>query len=446
MPTLLRLADDTLWPETEPAGRWRRQCLVAGRYLFALGRELASGELSLRAMSLVYTTMLAIVPTLGFGFGLARLLGYHEDLRPLLEETLGPIGPERAVEITDNIMEFADNINGSVLGALSLGLLLVTVMSMAQKVEGSFNFVWRVDRPRSFARRFSEYVTVMLIGPLAIAIILTLIAWLSSITLEELEAMRPPFSWFARVGDLLPFLMTVCVFAFLYVFIPNTRVRIVPALIGGFAAGVVWAAGGFLFTSIVAASARWQTIYSGFAIVLIAMFWLYLSWLILLLGSQLAFYVQKPYHLRFGRRTRPIDNDARERLSLAVMYLIARDFVRPAHGWTNESLAAALSVPRDALEPIMGALTATELVDETSEQRLIPGRDPHRIRLVDIVASVRGHGRDWIRSRESWNESVDQLVDRIDEAIETELGERTLGELVDAHEAAETASGGQPGY
>ena len=431
MEPLLRFAARCLWPDEEPASPWLRRVLVAGRYLFALVRDLATGEISLRAMSLVYTTMLAIVPTLGFAFGLARVLGFHEALEPVLARTLEPIGAQ-AETITQNIVDFADNINGGLLGMLSFGLLLVTVMSMAQKVEGSFNFVWRVDRPRSFARRFSEYLSVILIGPVAIAMAFASIAALSSATVvERLQSMQPLGAWLAGIGELLPFVMTVCVFAFLYVFIPNTKVRLRPALIGGLAAGVVWVAGGYLFTSLVVASARMQTIYSGFAIVLIAMLWLYLSWLILLLGSQLAFYIQNPFHLRFGQRTAPIDNDARERLSLAVMYLVASDFVSPKHGWTNESLASALRVPRSALEPIMGALEAEGLVVRASEQRLIPGRDPHRIALADILTCVRGSGRGWDRTRESWNEEVDRLVDRIDEAIETELGDRTLGQLVD---------------
>jgi membrane protein len=235
----------------------------------------------------------------------------------------------------------------------------------------------------------------------------------------------------AYVGELVPFVMTVAVFAFFYAFIPNTRVKLVPAMIGSIAAGVTWTASGFLFATLVVESARWQSIYSGFAIVLLAMFWLYLSWLILLLGSQLAYYVQNPFRLRFGERTDPIDNDARERLSLAVMYLVASDFVRPSHGWTSESLAATLLVPRPALEPILETLTDAGLLDRAMTERLIPGRDPHRIRLAEIIACVRGTGRDWHQTRESWNAEVDRIADRIDTVIDAELGARTLGELVD---------------
>jgi membrane protein len=414
--------------------------LLAARYLFALARDLATGELTLRAMSLVYTTMLAIVPLLGFGFALAKVLGFHTQLEPLLLRVLEPIGP-RAADITRNITDFADNINGGVLGILSFGVLLLTVISMAQKVESSFNFVWRVDRPRSFARRFSEYMSVIMVGPLVMVVATTLIASLSSVTLvERLRAIEPICSWIAQIGELLPYLIIAAAFAFLNAFIPNTRVRLKPALLGGFASGIAWAASGYLFTSLVVSSARLQSIYSGFAIVLILMFWLYLSWLILLLGSQLAYYVQNPFNLRFGQRTDPSDNDARERLSLGIMYLIASDYAQPSHGWTNESLAAALRVPRDVLEPVMAALSDDGLVVMASEHRLVPGRDPHRIALTDILAAVRGRRGNRIELHEPWNASVEKIIDRINDSIAAELGNRTLGALVDENLADNLAA------
>ena len=429
-----------LWPASEPGSVGLRRLLRAARYLFALSRDLATGELTLRAMSLVYTTMLAIVPLLGFAFALAKVLGFDAQLQPILLRVLEPIGAG-ASDLAANINRFAENIDGGVLGALSFGLLLLTVISMAQKVESSFNFVWRVDRPRSFARRFSEYLSVIMLGPVVMVVATTLITSLSSVTfVNRLQAMEPIGSWIAQIGAGLPYLMIAAAFVFLNMFIPNTTVKFRPALIGGFASGITWAASGYLFTSLVVSSARLQSIYSGFAIILILMLWLYLSWVILLLGSQLAYYIQHPYNLRFGQRTDPIDNDARERLSLGIMYLIASDYAQPSHGWTNESLAAALRVPRDVLEPVMAALSDDGLVVKASEHRLVPGRDPHGIALADILAAVRGRSSSRLEMQENWNNSVDSIVDRINANIETELGSRTLGNLVDENLAPDPAA------
>lgn len=430
MDKLLQFLRRRLWPENEPDRPLPRYGLVTARYLYALSRELSTGEINLRAMSLVYTTALSVVPMLGFAFAIAKGLGIHRQMEPLLQSFMQPIGP-RADEFTQTIIAFVDNVSGGLLAAVAVGMLLLTVISMAQKVESSFNFVWRVDRPRSFGRRFTEYLSVILIGPTIMLVATGLIASFSSEALiERLRAGETVAAWIAGIGDALPYVLVVCAFTFLYLFIPNTTVKLRPALVGGLAAGIVWTASGYLFADFVASSGRLEAIYSGFVVVFLAMIWLYLTWLIFLLGSQLAYYIQYPFQLRYGRRTTPIGNSSRERLSLSIMYMIASDFARPGHGWTDESLAAALRVPRSTLEPIVAGLMNARLLSKDSEQRLIPGRDPHRILLGDVIATMRG-GDGELPSRDTWNGAIDDLADRIDAAIAGELGERTLGQLVD---------------
>lgn len=428
-----------LWPERLPHDRAAAALIKTARYAFALARDFAAGELSLRAMSLVYSTMLAIVPLLAFSFVIAKGLGLHRQLEPLLLTFLEPIGP-RAGEISTNVIEFVDNISGSVLASLSIGLLLIFALSMAQKVESSFNFVWRVDRPRSLARRFSEYVSVMFVGPIVMAIATGLIAALSSAAfVEKMRQLEPFGSMIAALSDSTPYLLVIAAFSILYLIIPNTKVRFRPALIGGTFAGIGWAASGQLFAALVVTSTRYEAIYSGFAIVIVLMFWLYLSWLILLLGSQLAFYLQNPYHLRLGLRREPMSNSLRERLAINAMLLVGRDFAHPAHGWRTESLAAELRLPSTSLEPIMAALTDGDLLAQTSDLRLVPARDPRRISINDVVDAVRrqrdGHGSE----SGEWNATVDDLARRIDGAIEDVLLERTLADLVDEDVAREQA-------
>ena len=142
--------------------------------------------------------------------------------------------------------------------------------------------------------------------------------------------------------------------------------------------------------------------------------------------------------MRYGQRTVPINNGIRERLSLSIMYFVATDFARPAHGWTGESLAAALLVPHSTLEPIIAGLMADGLLGEGSENRLIPGRDPHHIKLSDVLAAIRGGGNAEIQAIDSWKTAIDAIADRIDAAIAAELGQGTLGELVDANLLDET--------
>ena len=382
-------------------------------------------------MSLVYTTMLAIVPLLAFSFSLLKGLGFHREFEPLLLSFLEPIGP-RAVEVSSSIIGFVDNVSGSALASVSVALLLFSALTMAQKVEGSFNFVWRVDRPRSFARRFSEYLSVMLVGPLLMSVALGFTATLASTTIMGRLQQTQLGSWVASLSGLLPYLLVTAAFSFLYVFVPNTRVRVRPAVLGGIFAGVLWAGSGSLFTGFVVSASRYDAIYSGFAIVIVAMIWMYLSWLILLLGAQLAFYLQNPDYLRLGQRTESMSNGLRERLSLSTMLLVGRDFEQPGHGWRVESLAARIRVPRHLLEPVVAALMNSDLLTQTKEQRLLPARDPRRISVVEILDAVRNAERDTVGAPSSdWNATILWLTDSIEQAIHAAVAGKSLADIVD---------------
>jgi membrane protein len=273
----------------------------------------------------------------------------------------------------------------------------------------------------------------MIVGPFVMSVALGFTATLSSTTvmthLRETGIIGPiveALSWS------MPYLLIIASFTILYVIVPNTRVRLKPAVIGGVFAGFLWAGGGSLFTSVIVSVSRYEAIYAGFAIVLIAMIWLYLSWLILLLGTQLAFYVQHPEYLPLGQRAPSASHSTRERLALSAMLLVGRDFEKPGHGWRIESLASSLRVPRHLLDPVVTALTVAGLLIRTSENRLVPGRDLRRISVMEIFEAVRSSERDsHHESDDEWNPTVANVADEVERAIAASLGERTLADLVD---------------
>jgi membrane protein len=359
------------------------------RYPYALVRDILRGDLTLRAMSLVYTTLLSIVPLLALSFSVLKGLGYHRDLEPVLFSFLEPLG-ERAYDITAQVMSFVDNVRGGVLGSIGLIFLLYTVISMVQKVEESFNFVWRVEQPRSLARRFSEYLSVMIVGPALIVAAFGLLATVRNSAFMQAVAGYEPFGTALIVlGHLTPYLLVTGVFAFLYGFVPNCRVRIAAAVIGGVFAGALWAASGLVFASFVAESSRTMVIYAGFAIVIIALIWLYVSWLVLLLGAQLAFYIQNPQYLRPGRGEIRLNSSLRERVALSIMYLVVGSFRDSKPRWSINALADHLGLPGAALGPIVTALEREKLLVVVDDDTWVPGRDPGEIQLTDVLDAVR---------------------------------------------------------
>jgi membrane protein len=422
--------EDGLFQKSRAMGPPWGPLLRALRYPVAITRDWLAGELNVRAMSLAYTTLLSLVPLMVFSFSVLKGLGARGDLRYLLHEFFRPMG-SAADQLTEAVMQAVTNMRGDVFGSIGLAFLLYTVVATIQKIEASFNYVWRVERPRNFARRFTEYLSVMILGPILLA---TCVGFLGSaehsLFGQWLEAIAP-FAWLIHIAGLIvPFVIVSLAFAFLYVFIPNTRVKFRAALIGGVTAGIIWALVGQGYTHFILYSSQMMAVYTSFAVVLITLIWVYLSWLILLIGAQLAFYVQFPQYLRHGQETIELTGSAREQVGLSVMYLICRDHGTGRTYWSGNQLAAELDVPSVVLTPVLGSLERGGLIVATEKEQFVPGRDPENIKLASIIEAVRTvhAGRRLIDVRDTTPAA--SVMDRIESATRKCLGERSLKDLI----------------
>lgn len=412
------------------------------RYPYALIRDVLRGDLMLRATSLVYTTLFSMVPLIALSFSVLKGLGYHHDLEPMLYQFLEPIG-EKGAELTAQIIKFVDNVRGGVLGSIGLVFLLYSVISMIQKVEESFNFVWRVEQPRSLGRRFSEYLSVLVVGP---TLMVTSLGLLATIDTRVGSLSWSKYRLFDSLLGLLhtlgPYVLVTAVFTFMYSFMPNTKVRLRAAAIGGLAAGIAWAASGAVFTSFVASSTSRTAIYAGFAIVIVALMWVYISWLILLLGAQLAFYVQNPQYLRPGRSEIHLNASLRERAALSIVYLIVHDYCTSQHRWTTNAVAEHLGLPSAALGPIFAALERKGLLLLADDDTWVPARDPEVIALVDVYEAVRKAD---VGPRLGRIRDIAPAVDaarRAEQALSDSLKGKSIKDLIERkHSEQQVASG-----
>jgi membrane protein len=229
---------------------------------------------------------------------------------------------------------------------------------------------------------------------------------------------------------LAPYLLVIGLFLFVYVYMPNTRVRLGPAFVGALFAGALWAATGALFARLVVYAAQTAVIYAGFAVVLLFLVWLYLSWLILLLGAQISFYVQHPEHLRTGHADVPMTGALTERLALSVMHLVGERFLDGGPRWTISALAERLDVPGTVLDEIVSALQAHGLVIDAEDDTVVPARDLSAIRLDAILDAVRHETPDPRRPVPRAVPAADQAAQQADTALRESLGARSLRDLI----------------
>jgi len=405
------------------------------RFAVALVRDMSAGGLMMRSMSLVYTTLLSVVPLLAFSFSVLKGFGVHNQLEPVLYTMLEPLGAQGA-EITRQVIDLVDNVEGGVLGGISFAFFIYTAISMVQKIEESFNYVWHVAKRQNFARRMVEYLVVLLIGPVIIFIALGMIASLRSNAIVQfflsVDFLGPIV---VVTSKLTPYLLVTGVFTFLYMYMPNTRVRFRSALIGGLAAGFAWASISVIFATFVVYSSRTLLIYSGFAIAITTLIWLYMNWLILLIGSQLAFYHQNSAYLRIGRREPRLSNSMREHLALNIMFLIGRAFRNGNSSETIRTLAHHMRIPSVTLTPIIDGLESKKLLTLTETEELVPAREMSRIKLTDILAVVRIHGETGSYRDPKWENAIHGLGAELDSAIASTVGDQTLAQLLDKAES-----------
>jgi membrane protein len=402
------------------------------RYPYAVVRDLSRGEINLRAMGLVYTTLLSLIPLLAFSFAILKVFGGHRDLQPIIYEFFRPVGEAAAAELTSRVMQFAGRVSSGVVGSLGLALLAWTLVGTIKKVEDSFNFVWHVEQPRSFARRLAEYTTLLIAGPVLVVGFLGLShAALSSAPVQEVVRLAPLQRLRGSGIALAPYVMVTAFFTALYMMIPNTRVQWRAALTGAVVGGVMWAAVGKMFTAFVVYSTRLTIVYAGFAFVVAALLWTYFGWLILLAGAQLSFYVQNPTYLRLGLQPLRLSSEELEQLSLKLMYFVGRAHVAGGRRWTVNRLANELGLPGIAVAQMASTLERAGLLIVTDYDELVPARDLGRIGVYEILQLARGQRSGHVAPRNLPIPPVDRVLASMDEARRRCCGDTTLRDLVD---------------
>jgi membrane protein len=290
------------------------------------------------------------------------------------------------------------------------------------------------------SERFSRYLSVLLVGPLlvfsAMGITATVMNTRWAQRLLAVDLLELVVLW---LGNLMPYVLVIGAFTFIYVFIPNTRVRPGPAFVGGLVGGVLWQSAGWAFAVFVASSTQYAAIYSGFAILVLFMIWLYLSWLILLFGASVAFYAQNPqYLLPLGGEPR-LSNRMRERLALAVSGLVAAAYREGRPPLTLHDLTQRLGVPVHGVAVVVKALQKGRLLVESAEEPrgFLPARDLATVSLHDVLALVRSDGEDRYLNPAAFPvpASVEEALDRMEAESANILGQVSVASLAEARPA-----------
>jgi len=416
-----------LWRKAPTASPSKAKAIHAVRVVAMAGHGFLDDHCLLRATALAYTTLLSLVPLLAVAFSVAKGFGVHEQIRPLVLNWVAM----NQKEVVEKIIIYIERTNVKALGVIGLAFLVWTTIKVLGTIEASFNEIWGVKRSRSLYRKFTDYVSVLVISP-----ILLLAGMGASAALQSSSVAHYVLS-IAFLGRLMQFglvyVTSWIAFTAIYIFMPNARVRLFPGLIGGIVAGSVWQGAFWLYTTFQVGMAKYGAIYGTFAALPIFMIWLYVSWVIVLLGAEVSWAMQNVRHYWEQRRSEGASFATREAVALRAMVAVAVAFHRDGAALTVDEIGDRLEAPSHLLLETLQTLTAKGLCAEVvgpSGPAFQPARPLEKIRPADVIAAVREHGNALdLRDAGPEAEAVKTLLASLAEFRSTCLGDVTLRDV-----------------
>ncbi|HEX9788313.1 MAG TPA: YhjD/YihY/BrkB family envelope integrity protein [Candidatus Binatia bacterium] len=413
--------------------QWRRLARASLNKYYA-------DQLSVRAASLSYWTLLSLVPFLAVTFSVLKAFGGQDLIQPFLIEILEPVGPGR-VEMAKRIGEFVDNTRVGVLGAVGVAGLFYTVVALIGNVEEALNQIWRAQPVRNWTRRYGEFLGLLLIGPVLLFATLAMIAAAQSYWLVERVIELPGFEFaLALLTQILPFFLLWCGFALLYKMVPSAEVHWRSALFGGAVAAILWHLAGMAFAAFVADSVNYRAIYSGFAIVVVFFIWLNVAWLIVLVGGMMAYLHQHARLYVHGETVETLDQALQEWLAATALVEIARHYVSGKGPVTETALSDRLGVSLAQVDAIVDRFVRHGVLLRSADP---PGvslaRTPEKIAAVEILRVARGE----LAAPSSNGDAVSELLRRRDQALQRGLQGITLRSLIEEDAGPAAARDGE---
>jgi membrane protein len=358
------------------------------QFIYFITTNFTSHQGHLRAAALTYTTVLSLVPFLAIAFSVLKGLGAQNALEPILQQVAGD-----SEETISRIIAYVNNTNMKSMGAIGLVMLIVTVISLMGSIEEAFNAVWGVRETRSMQRRFSDYLSVVIVGPI---LLLAATSMTSSLQSQWL------LQWLIQntyLGDailmmfrLLPYLSVWIAMVFLYLFIPNTKIRFASAVTGGVIAGTAWELAQWGYFHFQVGVANYNAIYGTLAAVPVFLVWIYTSWLIVLFGLEIVFAHQHRGHGLTASSSFRLTATSREELAVALLVQVSLLFQKGGKPPSAQFLADELNVPLLPFETVFDQLEQLGYLVESSgnDSGWLPARDPSEVFVSEVIGALRG--------------------------------------------------------
>lgn len=358
---------------------------AAIRFVHQLAVSFSLHQGPLRAAALTFYTLLSLVPLLAIAFSVLKGLGVQNSLEPLLRQVAGD-----SHETISLIVSYVNNTNVKSLGVIGLVFLLFTAISLLERIEESFNAIWGVSENRPPLRRFSDYLSVIIVGPIMLLAATSITSGLQSKWLVSWIIERVYFGdKILLLFQMLPYVSIWISTIFLYIFIPNTKIRPASAILGGILAGTVWQISQWGYFHFQVGVAKYNAIYGAMAALPVLLVWIYTSWLIVLFGLEIVYAHQ---HRGLNPLQTQVCSATREELALAILVEVCRHFRDNTGPPDSSQLAEDLGLPLLQFEDSLTTLAELKYLSATNgnEPGWLPAFEPDRMYVGDVLSALRG--------------------------------------------------------
>ncbi|MBR5803131.1 MAG: YihY/virulence factor BrkB family protein [Bacteroidaceae bacterium] len=349
-----------------------------------------------RASALTYSTLLSIVPILAILFAIARGFGFANLMEMQIRQ--GFEGHSLVVEtLLGWIDSYLEHAQSGVFIGVGLVMLLWTVLTLTDNIERNFNQIWQVKKPRSVFRKFTDYFSIFLLLPILIVVSGGLSVFMTTTLtkLEQYALMAPLVKIFFR---LVPFIFTSLMLIALYIFMPNTKVKLRNALLPGIVAGIAFQFLQYFYINSQIWVANYNAIYGSFAAIPLFLLWTQISWCICLFGAQLTYASQNVETYNFEKDARNISRRYHDFLCILLMSAVCKRFARGEHPYTADELSRMHRIPIRIVNEIIYELQDLELLypvteDEKSDTTIyLPAEDTTRLTVREVLKRIDVEG------------------------------------------------------
>ena len=353
----------------------------------------------LRASALTFYSLLSIVPVLAMVFGVAKGFGFEK----LLEKQLLEKFPTQQ-EVFSQIIAFAnqmlENTKGGLVAGIGVAVLFWTVIKVLGNIERSFNDIWGIKKTRSISRKFSDYLSIMLICPILVIVSSSLTVFISTqiaLIMQKVSFLGAAGPFITLLLEFLPYVVIWVLFSFIYIFMPNTKVSLSSGILGGVIAGTIYQVVQWVYINFQIGVAKFNAIYGSFAALPLFLVWLQLSWLIVLLGAEISFAHQNVDTYEFEPDCLKASQAFKRLIAIYITQRIIKNFDAGKAPLTATALSHELEIPIRLVRELLFELTQVRILSEVKEQDnqelgFQPARDPQTLTIFSVARALENKG------------------------------------------------------